>query len=141
MPLTVGEGMTGSRSPAALRHRTRNLDTLRHARPVQSTHHRSDTDPDPDRLTEHASPDAGVKATPLRGRPFGPRLDPDAATTRPTPGDHGQEKGQAARPHGVTGPTPSGMTCETVGAACGSRLWCRLWESNPRPTHYEDDGR
>src|SRR3954452_23842435 len=83
MPLTVGEGMTGSRSPAALRHRTRNLDTLRHARPVQPTHHRSDPDPDPDRLTEHASPDVDVKATPLRGRPFGPRLDPDAATTRP----------------------------------------------------------
>src|SRR4051794_37230640 len=119
MPLTVGEGMTGSRSPAALRHRTRNLDTLRHARPVQSTHHRSDTDPDPDRLTEHASPDVDVKATPLRGRPFGPRLDPDAATTRPPPGDHAKKKGQPARPHGLTGPTPSGMTWHFLVAGAG----------------------
>src|SRR3954471_13422072 len=43
------------------------------------------------------------------------RDDPDAATTRPTPGDHGKKKGQPARPHGLTGPTPSGMTSGNAG--------------------------
>src|SRR4051812_24763137 len=86
------------------------LDTLRQPHPTQLTDGAA-PDTDPDRLTEPASPDAGIKATPLRGRPFGPRLDSDAAPTRPTPGDHGKKKGQPARPHGLTGPTPSGMTC------------------------------
>src|SRR4051812_23582600 len=120
MPPTVGEGMTGSRYPG-LPSGTEPGTWTPCGKPATSnpTHRRSHADTDPDRLTEHASPDAGVKATPLRGRPSGPRLDPDAATTRPTPGGHGKERGQPARPHGLTGPTPSGMTCENVGAACG----------------------
>src|SRR4051812_23852558 len=102
--------MTGSRFPG-LPPGTEpgTLDTLRQPHPTQLTDGAA-PDTDPDRLTEPASPDAGIKATPLRGRPFGPRLDPDTATTRPTPGGHGKKKGQPARPHGLTGPTPSGMT-------------------------------
>src|SRR4051795_7976168 len=63
-------------------------------------------------------------------QPFGPRLDPDAATARPTPGSHGKKKGQPARPHGLTGPTPSGMTCFFLVGVAGfeptassSRTW------------------
>src|SRR3954447_19819492 len=111
-------GRRNDRQPVprpALRHRTRNLDTFAARQIRPPTHRRSDPDTDPDRLTEHASPGVGVKATPLRGPPFGPRLDPDTATTRPTPGGHGKKKGQPARPHGLTGPTPSGMTWGFVG--------------------------
>src|SRR4051794_18210418 len=98
MPLTVGEGMTGSRSPACPPAPNPEPGHVA-ARQVRPTHPRTERRRnDPDRLTDHASPDAGVKATPLRGRPFGPRLDPNAATTRPTPGGRGKKKGQPARP-------------------------------------------
>jgi len=53
--------------------------------------------PGPDRLTDHASPDAGVKATPLRGRPTGRALTPTPPRRAHTPGAQGKKKGQS--PH------------------------------------------
>src|SRR4051794_17743242 len=118
MPLTVGEGMTGSRSPACPPAPNPEPGHAAARQPHPTHSRRSDADTDPDRLTEHASPDAGGKATPLRGRPFGRALTPTPATTRPTPDGHGKKKGQPARPHGLTGPTPSGMTCGKVTREC-----------------------
>src|SRR5881409_2110405 len=110
MPRPVGEGMTGSRFPGLPPARTRNLDTLRPHHQHRSTPHGATPRPDPDRLTDHASGIAGVKATPLRGRPSGPRLDPDAAATRPHPPAPRARRRASPLIKRLTGPAPSGMT-------------------------------
>ena len=86
--------MTGSRypglpsgtEPGALDTSRQPPNSPSHQRSVQTLTHR---------LTDHASHDVAVKATPLPGRPSGPRLDPDAASARPTPKRPVKEEGPA----------------------------------------------
>jgi hypothetical protein len=63
------------------------------------------------RREQHAPNDVGVKdLRPLRGRPTGPILDPDALTRRAQNLTE-KTKERSASPRGpLTGPTPTGMT-------------------------------
>src|SRR3954467_13452756 len=111
MPPDVGEGMTGSRFPG-LPSGTEPGTWTRAAAPQPSTPNGSPRSrhPDPDRLTDHASPDVGVKATPLRGRPCGPRLDPNAAPNRPAARQSRARRRASPPQQRLTGHAPSGMT-------------------------------
>src|SRR5436190_13108375 len=85
--------MTGSRLPGLpFRHRTRNLDfSGPHTNHTDSTEPRSD----PDRLTDHASRNAGVKATPHAGGPPGRALTPTPLRRAQHSRRPGQEEGPA----------------------------------------------
>ena len=86
MPRFVGEGMTGSRPQACppgtepgTWTRDHIPDTRLNRNSTRPATHSRRSAP-----RQHAPNGVGVKAKPLRGRPRGPRLDPDADIGAPT---------------------------------------------------------
>jgi hypothetical protein len=82
--------------------------------------HPNITEPHPTRLLrpeQRAPSGVGVKdLRPLRGRPFGPILDPDASSRRAHKQAENRKKKDHRARRGLTGPAPSGMTAGYVAA-------------------------
>jgi hypothetical protein len=71
-------------------------------------------------LEQHAPPGVGIKdLRPLRGRPCGPILDPDASARRAQNRRRDLEERSGATNRGLTGPAPSGMTREPLRPLSG----------------------
>ena len=107
-----GEGLRRSRGDAVGVKAGASLIALENAPPPANLLRRSQ--PAPNRLLrpEQGAPSGvGVKdLRPLRGRPFGPILDPDASPRRAQVQAKNRKKKDHPARRGLTDPAPSGMT-------------------------------